>query len=57
VGAREPIASICCRGLERDIVLKVGRLLDLPKYKPAAVARASTVTLRAISAVIAAIRS
>src|SRR4249919_2277000 len=46
VEREEPIATIVAAGFDRDIVLKVGRLLDLAEYKRRQAAPGVKVTLR-----------
>jgi len=46
VEREEPIATIVAAGFERDIVLKVGRLLDLAEYKRRQAAPGVKVTLK-----------
>src|SRR5712671_7737159 len=46
VEREEPIATIVASGFDRDVVLKVGRLLDLAEYKRRQAAPGVKVTLR-----------
>ncbi|MEA3025023.1 MAG: synthase, partial [Alphaproteobacteria bacterium] len=46
VEREEPVASIVAAGFDRDIVLKVGRLLDLAEYKRRQAAPGVKVTLK-----------
>jgi NAD+ synthase len=46
VEREEPVADIVAAGFDRDIVLKVGRLLDLAEYKRRQAAPGVKVTLK-----------